>query len=132
MVLVERRMQARDQSLSRLPGEVFLDVGQHLGEPRPSSRANMRDTNTHRSWSESSRISRSRLKALALGSSLIRIDVGIGPLAGAGGGVQAHSACDPFEIDRTDLPEGEVNAAGRVDHLLANEHLALSGVIGDA
>ena len=31
--LVQRRVQPRDQPLPRLPGEVLLHVGQHLGEP---------------------------------------------------------------------------------------------------
>ena len=51
--------------------------------------------------------------------------------AGSGGGVQAHGAGHALELDRADLPEGDLRPARGVDHLLADEHLARSGVVGD-
>src|SRR5258705_8933924 len=45
--------------------------------------------------------------------------------------VEADGTRDPLELDRADLRVADSRAVGGVDDLLAHEHLALAGVIGD-
>src|SRR5262249_45301821 len=51
--------------------------------------------------------------------------------AGPRGSVQAHGAGHALEVNRADLPEGDVRPARGVDDFLTDEHLARSGVVGD-
>ena len=62
-----------------------------------------------------------------------RVSVGAGPPRshGQSGRVQAHRAGHALELDRADLAEGDAGLAGGLDHRLAHEHLAGSGVVGD-
>ena len=42
-----------------------------------------------------------------------------------------HGAAHALELDGADLPEGDLGPTRGVDHLLADEHLTRSGVVGD-